>query len=178
MYNNHIDSPKVSPIFICRGLCLVILASIQINAPFTIDWNRVMQNMVARFDEQESRGFIAQSWHSFVALEKESPRSKKTALSIGFHGRRRVSPSHSLKSRFYQKKSYIISHCKTNSGWFSQIFYISMLAYFLLVGRLRKKYFGKSNFYPKILNFCRNELPPAKTYWMIVSAHKRGSKNT
>ena len=40
----------------------------------------------------------------------------------------------------------------------------------------RKKKFGKSDFFPKILNFCRTGLLLAKTFWMIVSPQKRVKK--
>ena len=42
--------------------------------------------------------------------------------------------------------------------------------------RLRKKNFGKSYFFPKILNFFCIGLPPAETYWMIMSPLKRVKK--
>ena len=42
--------------------------------------------------------------------------------------------------------------------------------------RLRKIFFGKSYFFPKILNFCRIGLPLVKTYWMIMSPQKRVKK--
>ena len=37
-------------------------------------------------------------------------------------------------------------------------------------------FFGKSDFFPKIPNFCRIGLAPAKTYWMIMSPQKRVKK--
>ena len=40
----------------------------------------------------------------------------------------------------------------------------------------RKFFFGKSDFFPKIPNFCRIGLAPAKTYWMIMSPQKRVKK--
>ena len=40
-----------------------------------------------------------------------------------------------------------------------------------------KFFFGKSDFLPKIPNFCRIGLPLAKTSWMIVSPQKRVKKS-
>ena len=52
-----------------------------------------------------------------------------------------------------------------------------MFSYFLLAGTLRGK-IGKSDWFPKIPNFCCTELPLAKTYWTIVSPQKRASYNS
>ena len=65
---------------------------------------------------------------------------------------------------------------KTNSGWFSRIF-LHVFTFLKLVIRFGKKSFVKMDFFPKIPNFCRIELPLAKIYWMIVSPQKRVKKN-
>ena len=54
--------------------------------------------------------------------------------------------------------------------------FLHMFTFFKLVGRYRKIFFGKSDFFPKILNFCCIGLPPAETYWMIMSPQKRVKK--
>ena len=54
--------------------------------------------------------------------------------------------------------------------------FLHMFTFFKLVGSCRKKFFGKSDFFPKIPNFCRIGLAPAKTYWMIMSPQKRVKK--
>ena len=47
--------------------------------------------------------------------------------------------------------------------------FLHVFTFLKLEIRLRKIFFGKSDFSPKIPNFCRIGLPLAKTYWMIVS---------
>ena len=54
--------------------------------------------------------------------------------------------------------------------------FLHMFTFLNLVGSLWKNFFGKSYFFPKILNFCRIGLPLAKTYWMIMSPQKRVKK--
>ena len=51
-----------------------------------------------------------------------------------------------------------------------------ILSWFRNVMSYRKNFFGKSDFFPKIPNFCRIGLAPAKTYWMIMSPQKRVKK--
>merc|ERR1712001_556760 len=51
-----------------------------------------------------------------------------------------------------------------------------MFIFFKLVGRYRKIFLVKATFFPKILNFCCIGLPPAETYWMIMSPQKRVKK--
>ena len=79
------------------------------------------------------------------------------------------------KSRFYQKNSYIITHGNTNSGSFFHIFYIQL--YFSRITILPKttcrrltEKISKSDYLPKISNFCHIELPLSKANWII--AHK------
>ena len=50
--------------------------------------------------------------------------------------------------------------------------FLHMFTFLKLVGRYGKNFFGKSDFFPKILNFCCIGLPPAETYWMIMSPQK------
>ena len=83
-----------------------------------------------------------------------------------------------VKSRLYQDIfSYIFphGHWKTNSGWFSHTF-LHMFTILKLEITLRKTFFGKSDFFHKIPNFCHIGLAPAKTYWMIMSPQKRVKK--
>ena len=54
--------------------------------------------------------------------------------------------------------------------------FLHMFTFLKLVGRFRKTFFGKSDFFPKIPNFCHIELPLVKTYWMIVSPQKWAKK--
>ena len=54
--------------------------------------------------------------------------------------------------------------------------FLHVFTFLKLEIRLRKIFFGKSDFSPKIPNFCRIGLPLAKTYWMIVSPQKRVKK--
>ena len=54
--------------------------------------------------------------------------------------------------------------------------FLHMFTFLKLVGSFRKIFFGKSYFFPKILNFFRIGLPLSKTYWMIVSPQKRVKK--
>ena len=54
--------------------------------------------------------------------------------------------------------------------------FLHMSTFLKLVGSWRKFFFGKSDFFPKIPNFCRIGLAPAKTYWMIMSPQKRVKK--
>ena len=54
--------------------------------------------------------------------------------------------------------------------------FLHVFTFLKLEIRLRKFFFGKSDFSPKIPNFCRIGLPLAKTYWMIVSPQKRVKK--
>ena len=74
-----------------------------------------------------------------------------------------------------------ILHDNTLRNQLRMIFHIFdiMFTFLKLVIRLirfRKKIFGKSDFFPKILNFCHIGLPLAKTYWMIMSPQKRVKK--
>ena len=54
--------------------------------------------------------------------------------------------------------------------------FLHMFTFLKLSGSWRKKFFVKSDFFPKIANFCRKGLPLSKTYWMIVSPQKRVKK--
>ena len=54
--------------------------------------------------------------------------------------------------------------------------FLHAFTFLKLVGSCGKIFFGKSYFFPKILNFCRIGLPLAKTYWMIMSPQKRVKK--
>ena len=54
--------------------------------------------------------------------------------------------------------------------------FLHMFTFLKLEIRCRKIFFGKSDFFPKIPNFCRIGLPLSKTYWMIVSPQKRVKK--
>ena len=54
--------------------------------------------------------------------------------------------------------------------------FLHVFTFLKLEIRWRKIFFGKSNFFPKILNFFCIGLPPAETYWMIMSPLKRVKK--
>ena len=54
--------------------------------------------------------------------------------------------------------------------------FLHMFTFLKLEIRFGKFFFGKSDFFPKIPNFCRIGLAPAKTYWMIMSPQKRVKK--
>ena len=54
--------------------------------------------------------------------------------------------------------------------------FLHMFTFLELLGRQRKIFFVKRDFFPKIANFCRKGLPLSKTYWMIVSPQKRVKK--
>ena len=55
--------------------------------------------------------------------------------------------------------------------------FLHAFTFLKLVGSCGKIFFGKSYFFPKILNFFCIGLPPAETYWMIMSPLKRVKKN-
>ena len=55
--------------------------------------------------------------------------------------------------------------------------FLHVFTFLKLEIRLGKIFFGKSDFSPKIPNFCRIGLPLAKTYWRIVSPQKRVKKS-
>ena len=78
---------------------------------------------------------------------------------------------------FTKKKIFL--HEITLRNQLSMIFtdFLHVFTFLKLEIRLRKIFFGKSDFSPKILNFCRIGLPLAKTYWMIVSPQKRVKKS-
>ena len=82
------------------------------------------------------------------------------------------------KKLFLPKKIFLHEIALRNQ--LSMIFtdFLHMFTFLKLVGSCRKKFFGKSDFFPKITNFCRMDLPPAKTYWMIMSPQKRVKKIT
>ena len=48
--------------------------------------------------------------------------------------------------------------------------------FFKTWNKIEKNHFGMRAFFPKIANFCHSGLPPAKTYWMIMSPKKRVKK--
>ena len=80
------------------------------------------------------------------------------------------------KKLFLPKKIFL--HEITLRNQLSMIFtdFLHMFTFLKLGGRYRKKIFGKSYFFPKILNcFCIGS-PPAETYWMIMSPLKRVKK--
>ena len=54
--------------------------------------------------------------------------------------------------------------------------FLHMFTFLKLAGSWGKNFFVKSDFFPKIANFCRKGLPLSKTYWMIVSPQKRVKK--
>ena len=76
-----------------------------------------------------------------------------------------------LPKKIFQKKS-------TLGNQLSMIFtdFLHMFTFLKLEIRCRKIFFGKSDFFLKIPNFCCIGLPLAKTYWMIVSPQKRVKK--
>ena len=76
----------------------------------------------------------------------------------------------------FTKKNFLHEIALRNQ--LSMIFtdFLHMFTFLKLAGRFRKKFFGKSYFFPKILNFFRIGLPLSKTYWMIVSPQKRVKK--
>ena len=80
------------------------------------------------------------------------------------------------KKLFLPKKIFLHEIALRNQH--SMIFtdFLHMFTFFKLVGSCRKIFFGKSDFFPKIPNFCRIGLAPAKTYWMIMSPQKRVKK--
>ena len=55
--------------------------------------------------------------------------------------------------------------------------FLHMFTFLKLEIRLAQIFFGKSYFFPKILNFFCIGLPPAETYWMIMSPQKRVKKS-
>ena len=79
-------------------------------------------------------------------------------------------------SIFYQKKKFL--HEITLRNQLRMIFtdFLHMFTFLKLEIRLRKKFFGKSYFFPKILNFCHVCLLLVKPFWMIVSPQKRVKK--
>ena len=81
-----------------------------------------------------------------------------------------------LKKWLLPKKNFL--HDITLRNQLSIIFtdFLHMSTFLKLVGSCRKIFFGKSDFFPKIPNFCRMDLPPAKNYWMIMSPQKRVKK--
>ena len=107
-------------------------------------------------------------------------KSVKIILSwfrnVGFC--RKIFLVQTIKIGFYQKKIFL--HDITLRNQLSIIFtdFLHMSTFLKLVGSWRKNFFGKSDFFPKIPNFCRMDLPPAKTYWMIISPQKRVKKIT
>ena len=80
------------------------------------------------------------------------------------------------KKLFLPKKIFLYENALRNQ--LSMIFtdFLHMFTFFKLVGRYGKIFFVKSDFSPKILNFCCIGLPPAETYWMIMSPQKRVKK--
>ena len=80
------------------------------------------------------------------------------------------------KKLFLPKKIFLYEITLRNQ--LSMIFtdFLHVFTFLKLEIRLRKIFFGKSDFSPKIPNFCRIGLPLAKTYWMIVSPQKRVKK--
>ena len=80
------------------------------------------------------------------------------------------------KKLFLPKKIFL--HEITLRNQLSMIFtdFLHMFTFLKLGGRYRKIFFGKSYFFPKILNFFCIGLPLSKTYWMIVSPQKRVKK--
>ena len=54
--------------------------------------------------------------------------------------------------------------------------FFTRVYFFKTWNSIKENFFGKSDFSPKIPNFCRIGLPLAKTYWMIVSPQKRVKK--
>ena len=67
------------------------------------------------------------------------------------------------------------SRCEPTQYDFHRFF--THVYFFKLVGCWRKNFFGQSEFFPKIPKFCRIGLPPAKTFWMIMSPQKRVKKS-
>ena len=81
-----------------------------------------------------------------------------------------------IKIAFYQKKVFL--HKSTLRNQLNMIFtdFLRVFTFLKLDLSLGKNFFGKSDIFPKIPNFCRIGLAPAKTYWMIMSPQKRVKK--
>ena len=73
----------------------------------------------------------------------------------------------------FTKKTFLQKSTLRNQ--LSMIFtdFLHMFTFLKLEIRLGKKSFGKSYFFPKIINFFCKGLPPAETYLMIMSPLKR-----
>ena len=76
----------------------------------------------------------------------------------------------------FTKKTFLHEIALRNQ--LSMIFtdFLHMFIVLKLIESWRKNLFSKSDYFPKIPNFCRIGFPPAKTYCMIMSPQKRVKK--
>ena len=81
-----------------------------------------------------------------------------------------------MEKNVFTKKN---SCAQNRVGKLTYMFFTDFLHMFTILklsGSRGKNFFVKSDFFPKIANFCHKGLPLSKTYWMIVSPQKRVKK--
>ena len=81
-----------------------------------------------------------------------------------------------MKKSLLPKKNFLYNYARDFQVRMIFTDFLHMFTFLKLKLRFGKFFFGKSDFFPEIPNFCRIGLPPAKTYWMIRSPQKRVKK--
>ena len=121
-------------------------------------------------------GIFLTLFSGLIIIQQVSAGGKPIQKKLRILGKKQLLPKKIFPYRptSFKKVNTCKKSVKIILSWFRNVGFCRKIFFF---GKNQFLwFFGKSDFSPKIPNFCRIGLPLAKTYWMIVSPQKRVKK--